>query len=88
MKERTIRSKNRAAATGFAAIRRLRSADDLSSGENFSPVSAKYKHIGCRLSAGDSVINQDGVPRNEMRDQISLRMYFLFVRVPLTWPPT
>src|SRR5258705_11186108 len=88
MKEWTMTSKNRAAATGLLAMRRLHSTEDLNSGLNFSPVSAKYRHMGCLLSAGESVINQDGAPRKEIKDQISFRIYFLLVMDPLTWPPT
>ena len=80
--------KNLAPATGFLEISLYLSLYSLSTGENVSFVSAKYNDMGCILSAGEKVMNQDGAPRNDMRDQISFLMYFLLVIDPLTCPPT
>jgi len=33
-------------------------------------VSAKYKLIGCMLSAGENVMNHDGAPKYEIKDHI------------------
>ena len=61
---------------------------DLILGVKFSLVSAKYKEMGCILSAGEKVINQEGDPIKDIKDHISFRMYFLFVKEPFTKRPT
>src|SRR5882762_155809 len=44
----------------------------------------KYKLIGCMLSAGEKVINHEGAPKYEIKDQISFLIYFFWVIDPGT----
>jgi len=46
-------------------------------------LSAKYIQIGCLISAGESVIYQEGEFLNDIKDHISLCMYFLLLNLLL-----
>jgi hypothetical protein len=83
-----MKSKNLAAAAGLLVTSLSVSSGRCMSSLNFPSVSAKYRQIGCLLSAGDNVINQDGDPTYDINDHISFHIYFLDVAEFLTCPLT